>query len=264
MKSAPADRRLPTVALVWFALVLANAVKWQWLSSMLMWRLDHPVSYEPFPGWATSPGLAMVAWIFPFLTLPVWLLPQRFLRQSLLCVAVINLVSALGLLWHIQTHNDATFTVAVWGWLWIVFQLSGRDDPRPAFVSRSALGVVSLFFLGGFMGKLTPEYWTGEVIYDIYFQGKPEPFWEWVRARFSSDLLPRLAAWFSRLMIFTEAGLACLVLLPERIRILRRIGIFTGMVAIGMMAIMANIQILSVLLPLLALLLVAWRKSPVH
>ena len=49
---------------------------------------------------------------------------------------------------------------------------------RAAFLSRL---IISLILLGGAAGKWTPEYWSGEVLFDIYFVDRDFWFFNYLR-----------------------------------------------------------------------------------
>ena len=62
--------------------------------------------------------------------------------------------------------------------LWLVASI---DRPWKELLPQAqafAVLIVSLMFLGGAVGKYTPAYWSGEVLYQIYFVDRPFWFFE--------------------------------------------------------------------------------------
>jgi len=72
-------------------------------------------------------------------------------------------------------------------------------------------------FLGGAVGKLTPEYWNGEAFFHIYFLQKNAFIYPWLRENCDVDTLRVMAAMFSRAVIIGEITVAVLVLFFSRL-----------------------------------------------
>ena len=79
----------------------------------------------------------------------------------------------------------------------------GRDADlrRPAFLSRI---IISMILLGGAVGKWTSEYWSGEVLYQIYFAERDFWVFNLLRDNFDADTLREIATWYSRNVIIVE------------------------------------------------------------
>ncbi len=187
-----------------------------------------------------------------------WLTRQRTIRIT--ATAICGLASTV-LLLHQGSYNDMTFTTIWWCnvWaLWYVWRLE-LDPPdalhrKAAFLSRLMLSVV---LLGGALGKWTPEYWSGEVFYEIYFRDRD--FWVFniLRSWLDTESLRWMAMAYSRkvILIETVAGLG-LWLLPARWAAL------TGAVIFASIALLSNFMLFSVLAPLIGLSLAGWYGCP--
>ena len=89
------------------------------------------------------------------------------------------LVACAGILClHQNTYNDATFVVSFWCALWLLWlsACAWREPQAKRHAATLASCIVGLMFLGGFVGKLTPAYWNGEIIGRIFLeQGGESP-----------------------------------------------------------------------------------------
>ena len=92
-----------------------------------------------------------------------------------------------------------TFVTAWWTALWSVWFVHHLRDGdqegmlrRAAFLSRLILSVI---LLGGASGKWTPEYWTGDVLYDIYFRDRDFWLFNLLRENFDPARLREIATW---------------------------------------------------------------------
>ena len=187
-----------------------------------------------------------------------WMTRERTTRIT--ATAICGLASTVMLL-HQGSYNDMTFTTIWWCnvWaLWYVWRLD-LDPPdalrrKAAFLSRLMLSVV---LIGGAMGKWTPEYWSGEVFYEIYFRDRD--FWVFniLRSWLDTESLHWMAMAYSRkvILIETVAGLG-LWLLPARWAAL------TGAVIFASIALLSNFLLFSVLAPLIGLSLAGWYRRP--
>jgi hypothetical protein len=162
------------------------------------------------------------------------------------------MLCALGLLGHIASYNDASYAAAFWSALWLLWW-AGRIEDGDAGAERHAIalgqGIVGLCFLGGVIGKLTPEYWNGEAFYQLYVVQKPYFPFDWMRANWSEETARAWSAWFARGVIGSEGLLATLSRWPPRLAVVGTLGAFVGMIGL------AGIQLLSVLAPLAGLVL---------
>lgn len=154
---------------------------------------------------------------------------------------------------HQASYNDMTFVTAWWTSLWSVWyvhQLSRTDNEdhllsRAAFLSRL---IISLILLGGAVGKWTGEYWSGEVLHDIYFRDRDYWAFNFLRANFEPETLRVMAKWYSRqvVMIETFAGLGLWALPPK-------IAAAIAVVLLSSIALSSNFLLFSVLSTLIGL-----------
>lgn len=182
---------------------------------------------------------------------------------SLVCILIRNrvirnlgsLVSLFGLTvlcLHQGSYNDATFTTgwwtSLWSWWFITRMNSDEADVllrKGAFLARC---VISMILLAGAVGKWTPEYWSGEVLHDIYFVDRDFWTFNWLRERYDAEALREIATTYSRFIIITEtvSGLT-LWMLPARIAAILAIILLTSI------ALFSNFLLFSVLLSLIGL-----------
>ena len=131
--------------------------------------------------------------------------------------AAAGLGCAAMLLVHVTTYGDAAFVTAFWAALWLLWASLVSDAEVMRWGPRLAQGVIALIFLGGALGKLTPEYWNGTVLYDITVRDQPSWLYRGLRASLEPEQVRALATGFSRLVTVSELALATSVLWPSRI-----------------------------------------------
>lgn len=132
---------------------------------------QYPVRYAFFPEFFQEPGVAMIAFFAPLPVAIVALIRKEYIPAA----AIVFLISSVILSLHIDVYNDATNVTSFWTALWLLWFSSRLADDREVFYLQArtlAQCVVGMIFLGGFVGKLTPEYWRGEVVTQI-FVGNP-------------------------------------------------------------------------------------------
>ncbi|OYP30349.1 hypothetical protein [Rhodopirellula sp. MGV] len=178
-----------------------------------------PISDSFFPEWLQSPDVARNAYIG---SLSAIILGVFGLTPWMRTFAAMGTTGCLGvLLLHQSSHNDMTFATSAWVSLWVCWLTTrmSHEDPYPllrraAFLARV---ICSMILLGGAVGKWTPEYWSGEVFYDIYFVDRDFWVFNLMRERFDTETLKTMAMWYSRKVILVEsiAGLG-MWLLPAR------------------------------------------------
>ena len=122
---------------------------------------------------------------------------------------------------HQQTYNDVTFMTGFWvalWWLWFAIE-KGRCQPRQLLERATTFShlILAMIFLGGAVGKCTPGYWNGDVIYGIYFESRNHWFFNTIRSLASPDDLPVIATWYSRMIITMEWCCAFIWIMPPRI-----------------------------------------------
>lgn len=249
--SAELDGRVVSAYLV-VQVGLFLGLAWKWMYFWLADGVYHeiPIAHAFFPDWLRSADVVRWAYLGSLLSivvgvLSVWLWPRRVL-------ALANFACLTLLCVHQASYNDATFTTAWWTSLWLLWWTTRMDVDEPheslrrgAFLAR-AIG--SMILLGGAIGKWTPEYWSGEVFYDIYFLDRDYWTFNWLRERYDEETLRWLAKWYSRKVIAIETlGGFGLWLLPPKWAAAAGIIVFTSI------ALLSNFLLFSVLWSLIGL-----------
>ncbi|MEM0961012.1 MAG: hypothetical protein AAGK21_00565 [Bacteroidota bacterium] len=191
---------------------------------------ETPIAVDALPALFTSPLAAVMAYMAPLIVMPIALVAGP---RGALAAAVVGSVSSLVLVLHVSGYNDATFVTSLWVFLWIGWLAASSDTEAQRWGARLAQGTLSMIFLGGFLGKLTPEYLSGAVLHDVYFLQKQALFYPALRAAVTPDTLQQIALVFSWAAVITEGALATSVLWPSRLAL--RIGavVCTGMVLVS-------------------------------
>jgi hypothetical protein len=189
----------------------------------------------------------------PPLVLCVALQVLDSLMIAWLCLSAFALGSAV-LLLHQCSYNDATFVTSSWASLWGLWYLHASRKADPELAVRGAFlaqVIVALLFFGGALGKLTPGYWDGSVLYRLYFEEGQHWSFAWLRAHLSGENLRYAATLYSRAVVGIEGFLATLPLWPSRL------ALQLALVALGLLVLLNNFLLLSVLGSLMALCAVA-------
>jgi hypothetical protein len=207
-----------------------------------------PVSDPLFPRALSSVVPLCLALLLPTLTLCLALLwHRRVLAHAAFMVAALG--SAF-LMLHQASYNDASFLTAFWSSLygvWLV-RASGtsRDEPFPiGLAARLSCSILSLMFLGAAVGKLTPGYWDGSVLYALNFADSEYWSFRLLRSLLSATQLRDAATLYSRVVVCAELALVTLPLWPARL------ALGSASVALVSMAVLNNHLLLSVVGPLL-------------
>ena len=212
-----------------------------------------PLYQEFFPSLLQSPTLLAVTYIVMVAALAITALTNvRVLR--IIAAAVVWISATIACL-HQGSHNDMTFATAWWTslWsLWLACQMERKPGVEPELqLRRAALlsrCIVSMILLGGAVGKWTSEYWSGQVLYEIYFIDRD--FWVFNRLResFDQEGLRTVAMWYSRKVIVVETlcGFG-LWMLPPRWAAGIAVTVLTSI------ALFSNFNLFSVLLSLIGL-----------
>lgn len=197
---------------IWVYLIvqvgLFAGLAWKWEFFSLTDQVYHqiPIVDPFFPAWARSAEvvrwafLGSIAGIFVG-TVGMWVWVRRL-------AAFVTTMALAIMCVHQGSYNDMTFTTSFWVSLWIFWYTTRmeRDEPKvlldkAAFLSRT-LG--SAILLGGAVGKWTPEYWSGDVFYDIYFVDRDYWVFNWLRDTYETETLRIIAVWYSRKVIVLE------------------------------------------------------------
>lgn len=210
--------------------------------------IQFPFIIDPFPSFFRSALVLQFFYLFPILAFWALIRPNLFyLNVS----AFTMVLSSIMLLLHQDTHNDATFITSFWvgiWFLWFVNQLSRTDKDIMTHARSLALCVVGVVFLGGFVGKLTEEYWSGEVFADIFLRQNFGWIGLWIRGHFQENDIYQGFWWIAKVMIVSEGILALAPLWP-----LKFVRVF-GIVLMVSMSTFTTWRIFSVLSCLIGLL----------
>lgn len=209
----------------------------------------HPLRYDGLPRVLVHPALAALAWGAPVLALGALAYPRAW---TLRAASVLMAGAALAACLHLETFSDATFVTSWWVALWLVwFTANASRADAALYLHARALAqcTLALVFLGGAIGKLTPEYTSGEAVYHLYFLQKDSWPYPWLREALSADALRALATSFSRFVIVVELAMALCPLWPYRLTAIGGTVVMIGMVAIS------TWNLLSVMACLIGLLL---------
>ena len=151
---------------------------------------------------------------------------------------------------HQNTYNDATFVTSFWSALWLVWlAFNGNREAAKVHAMALASMIVGMTFLSGFVGKLTPEYLSGEVIRNIFaVWGKQSPVNILLN---NSELGAPAAAFITKVIILCEGALALNLVIFKR-----QLWIFS-LCVIPMLMLFSTWRILSVTSSLTGLLFAA-------
>ena len=228
------------------------ALMWKWEFFVFADGVYHDITLSApfFPAWLQS--ATVIRWSF-LLTLAAIVINTISWNPWLSRVcSYLTLVCLSILCLHQGSYNDATFTTAWWTSIWAVWYVHRMDSPdrattlrRGAFLSRI---MISMILLGGAVGKWTPEYWSGEVFYDIYFRERNYWVFNFLRDSFEPETLRTIATWYSRKVICIETicGFG-LWMLPARWAAI------VGVVLLSSIAIFSNIYLFSVMFSVIGL-----------
>ena len=230
------------VSLVW-------KIRFYWYSIGV--NHEFPIEDSFFPAFFRSQVVLIAAYVLAVASVCLSLLVRS--KAMLLALAVVCLGGLATLCVHQSSYNDVTFLTCSWASLWCLWMTTRLGEPFETLYPRSALlshVILSLIFFGAAIGKLTPGYWSGEVLHKIYFEGRN--FWTYnlMRKSMSPEALREAAMWHSRMVVITECISSFLWLMPQK---------FASIVAIVMLcgiALTNNLSLFSVLTCLIALALV--------
>jgi hypothetical protein len=107
---------------------------------------------------------------------------------------------------HIETYNDMTFISSFWVALWLVWYAFHMHDSAHIVRHAPFLAqcLIAMIFLGGTVGKLTPEYWSGEAFYNLIIRFQPQYLGRLIHDHFSIEQQKIFASVFSKAVIFVE------------------------------------------------------------
>lgn len=245
--------------LTWAGMMLG--LFWKWNFFLLADRIYEaiPIHHEFFPEWLQSATVLRIAFLAAAISVvAAWITEQRMRR----CVAAaVTWISATVMLWHQGSYNDMTFVTFWWCSLWAFWYTTRLEIDTPEELYRKAgrlsRVIVSVVLLGGASGKWTAEYWSGDVLWEIYFLDRDFWVFNWLRSSFDGETLRNIATIYSRKVVLVEtvAGFA-VWLLPARWAAI------IGAVVFASIALFSNFMLFSVLSPLIGLSLAGWMPRP--
>lgn len=204
-----------------------------------------------FPNWLSEPIVLAALIVIPVLlgTLVMFLRSDLALRIQ----AFTTLACTFGLCIHQGSYNDVTFLTCFWVAAWCAWFTVRINDPEELLLAKGktlALLIISMIFLGGAVGKWTPGYWSGEVLYEIYFVDRDFWFFNLLRSNLNAEALRDFATYYSRMVIITESACAFLWLMSPKIGSAIALSVFLGI------AVFSNVYLFSVMFCLFGLTIV--------
>jgi hypothetical protein len=210
-----------------------------------------PLEDDFFPQFFRSQFTARYAYLIACFAAAIGVLCVR--RYQLVACSLAVLLSAMTLNIHQASYNDVTFLCCSWSAVWCLWMAVNIDEaqfsllPRAVWLSHV---IISLIFLGGAIGKMTGGYWSGQILYEIYFQDSSYWIYSWVRDSFSREEILSIAMWHSRGVAIAELACGFLWLLPAKL------ASWVAIVMLSGIALTNNILLFSVVTPLIGLALV--------
>ena len=224
-----------------------------WISSShLAFPLEDPFFPLPFQRLET----VRIAWILASVSAAMVLFAKT--RKNILRLTALNFVALAVLSIHQKGFNDVTFSCCAWSSLWCLWMSTRLHEPFESLFERSAWLthlILSMIFIGAAIGKVTPGYWDGTVLYEIYFRDRN--FWTYnlVRGMVPEDSLPAVAMWHSRMVVCAEWFCGFLWLMPRKIASIVAIVMLCGI------ALTNNFNLFSVVTCLIGLALVGLHQK---
>ena len=218
--------------------------------------IDLPIQDTFFPAPLQWASVSIAAYGLAIASLGLNLFTRN--RYQLKIQALVTWLSLTILCLHQHSFNDmifhATWWTSLWG-VWMAWQLaqptSERLIDRAAFLSHVILSVV---FLGAGIGKATAGYWSGEVMFEIFFADRNYWFFNLFRDHFDEPALRTIACWYSRMVMSTEIACGAIWLLPKKLASFSVIPVLCGI------ALFSSTYLFSVVSCLLALALVGLHE----
>lgn len=246
---------LPVLRVVAVAVLISLVWKWRVFVLAVSVYRSLPLQDHFFPTLLQSTWLLVAAYLGTIASVLSLILLRR---RSLLMITSSSACACLALMCiHQQSYNDVTFLTCFWTCVWSWWFVRQLGQPAEVLLKRAAFlahAILSVIFLGGTVGKLTPGYWSGEVLYNIYFEGRDYWLFNLMRQNLSNEYLELIARWYSRAIICVESICACLWLMPQRM------ASFLVVFVLCNIALMSNTQLFSVLTCLMGLALVGLHQ----
>jgi hypothetical protein len=251
-------RQLIAFKVVQFGTLLALLWKLPFFIESAGIYLSIPLHQSFFPVFFSAAAVVIVAYLASVVGISYLWLTESDSGRRRGAWAVVGALTILIL--HQGTYNDMTFTTGWWAAVWSAW-FAGRINEndtelldRGARLSRTILSVI---LLGGAVGKWTAEYWSGQVLYEIYFVDRDFWVYNLIRSTLAPETVREIATWYSRKVIIVETvcGFGLWILPP-------RIAAAVGMLVFASIALSSNFYLFSVVLSLIALAAVGWFVPP--
>lgn len=173
----------------------------------------YPVMNNQFPPFFQNPALASSAFYLPVICFAGVLFRRRSVYQL---ISLLLLLCAVILGLHTDTYNDMTFISSFWVALWLVWYAFHLHDPdhirqHAPFLAKCIIAVI---FLGGTVGKLTHEYWSGEAFYNLLIHVQPQYLGRLIHDNLPLDQQKIFSGIFSKIVIFVEGSLIFSPIMP--------------------------------------------------
>ncbi len=247
----PLDGVLPLYRVVVGCILASLLWNCQFLFSFFEINATVRIQDSFFPALFKSSNLLVALYVIP---IAFGIESMRTRNVGMLRIqAIATAVCMFGLCIHQSSYNNVTYLTCFWASLWCVWFSLKIEEPENQLLFKAktfAILIVSLIFLGGAAGKWTPGYWSGEVLYQIYFLDRDFWFFNYLRTSMDSEALREFATVYSRMVVLVESGCAFLWLLPIKLAAM------IGLVVLLGICLFSNIQLFSVMFSLLGLMLV--------
>ena len=251
MQTSNDSETLSLLKLVQVGIIVSLVCKAHYYWYALGVNNKYPLVDPFFPELLRSQAVLVAAWILATVCSSLTLFAKW--KPWLLLLGAGSCVSLSILCVHQNSYNDVTFVCCAWTSLWCLWLCSRIGERFETLYPRAASlthVILSLIFFGAAIGKLTSGYWSGEVLYDIYFKGRD--FWTYnlLRDSMSAEALRQTATWHSRAVVVSEFVCSLLWLMPRKLASAIAILVLCGI------ALTNNLLLFSVVTCLIALSLV--------
>jgi len=206
------------IRIILIAWLIGWFIKWIFFDPYLLAHIQKfPVYHDLFPYFFQSKLVVQTCYLLPLIVIPSIVYPTK---ARLIAASLLLVICSAILLTHIDTYNDATFVtsfwVSLWG-LWFCFNIHREDQSFYQQGCVLAQLLVGMVFLGGLVGKLTNEYFTGEAIYKIFLANSY--YWPhtWITDTFSLAQVRVISLCLSWVIIASELFLSLTPVLPIRL-----------------------------------------------
>jgi len=244
------------VKVVQAAILISLLWKVTYFIRLSMLHQAFPLEDAFFPWPLQRLETARAAWLLASVSAALVMFAKT--QKNILRLTALNFVTLSVLSIHQMSFNDVTFSCCAWSSLWCLWMATRLHEPFESLFERSAWLthlILSMIFIGGAIGKLTPGYWDGTVLYEIYFRERNYWTYNLVRNMCPEESLPIIAMWHSRVVVCAEWFCGFLWLMPRKIASIVAIIMLCGI------ALTNNIYLFSVVTCLIGLALVGLHQK---